>query len=264
MIKFLIFCLLIYVLIASVLYFSQRRVTFNKSGIPKKPEDYGLNYVNEEYVEVSKNIKLLNWYSPPKNNKPIIVYFHGNSFDIGERAFRIKNYIDQGYGVLLNAYRGYSGNSGNPTEEYLYKDSKKIISWLKEKLLIDEKKIILYGESLGTGVVVELAQNINYKAVILEAPFTSVTEVAQKMYPIFPVKYLIWDKFDNLSKINNLSSPILFLHGKKDEIVPFEMGLKLYQNYNNKKMNVFIDEAMHNNLYEYGIANKVIEFINKH
>ena len=202
----------------------------------------------------------MNWYSPPKNNKPIIVYFHGNSFDIGERAFRIKNYIDQGYGVLLNAYRGYSGNSGNPTEKYLYKDSKKIISWLKEKLLIDEKKIILYGESLGTGVVVELAQNINYKAVILEAPFTSVTEVAQKMYPIFPVKYLIWDKFDNLSKINNLSSPILFLHGKKDEIVPHSHSKKLFLKAKNPKKNLFIDEAMHNNLYDFNIDKEVIEF----
>ena len=105
------------------------------------------------------------------------------------------------------------------------------------------------------------AQNKNYLGVVLEAPFTSISEIAQKMYPIYPVKYLIWDKFDNLSKINNILSPLLILHGKKDEVVPFEMGKKIFEQYNRKKKNVFIDEAMHNNLYEYGIAKEVINFI---
>ena len=102
-----------------------------------------------------------------------------------------------------------------------------------------------------------------FKGIILESPFTSISELAQKMYPIYPVKYLIWDKFDNISKINNLLSPLLLLHGKNDEVVPYNMGKKLYEEYNNKKDYVFVDEAMHNNLYDYGVANKVIEFINK-
>ena len=117
--------------------------------------------------------------------------------------------------------------------------------------------------SKGTAIAIELGQNKHYKAVILEAPFTSVSDVAQKMYPIYPVKYLLWDKFENLSKINNLYSPLLVLHGRKDEVIPFKMGEKIYNEYKNKKDNVFIDEAMHNNLYEYSIADKVIEFIEK-
>ena len=238
-------------------------MTFNKSAKPDKPLDYDLKNVTEEFIEVSKNIKLMNWFSMPKKNKPTIIYFHGNSFDIGERAYRIKNYINKGYGVLLNSYRGFSGNSGNPTEKSIYSDSQKVVDWLKNKLSIDESNIVLYGESLGTGVVIELAQKKLYKSVILEAPFTSIPDVAQKMYPIYPVKYLTWDKFDNLSKINNLISPLLVVHGKKDEVVPFKMGKKIFEKYNNKKDNVFIDEAMHNNLYEYGIAKDIMEFINK-
>ena len=264
MIKFIAIVLFLYFFIGLILYFAQRKLTFNTSGKPNNPQSYGLNGVVERYIKVSDDVSLLNWLSMPKNNKPIIIYFHGNSFDIGERAYRIKNYIDRGYGVLLNSYRGFSGNAGNPAENLLYSDSQKVVEWLKKKLSINEGNIILYGESLGTGVVVELAQKKLYKSVILEAPFTSVSDVAQKMYPIYPVKYLTWDKFDNLSKINNLISPLLVIHGKKDEVVPFKMGKKIFDKYNNKKHNVFIDEAMHNNLYEYGIANNIIEFINKY
>ncbi|PPR41830.1 MAG: hypothetical protein CFH22_00373 [Alphaproteobacteria bacterium MarineAlpha5_Bin12] len=261
MIKYIFLSFFVYFLIGLGLYLSQRKLTFNKSGKPGKPYEYGLQNVNEVFLNVSDNIKLLNWLAEPKPNKPLIIYFHGNSFDIGERAYRIKEYIDEGYGVLLHAYRGFSGNSGKPSEDIIYSDSKILIKWIMKKLSINEKNIILYGESLGTGVAVHLAQNKNYMGVVLEAPFTSISEIAQKMYPIYPVKYLIWDKFDNLSKINNILSPLLILHGKKDEVVPFEMGKKIFEQYNQKKKKVFIDEAMHNNLYEYGIAKEVINFI---
>ena len=263
MIKYLFLIPLIYILVGFILFLMQRKLTFNKSGKPSDPDHYGLNNVDEVFLEVSDSLKLLAWFSRPVNNKPVIVYFHGNSFDIGERAYRIKNYIKEGFGVLLPAYRGFSGNKGNPTEKNIYNDSKLFINWLIDKNNIKENDIILYGESLGTAVAVELGRYKSYKAVILEAPFTSVVEIAKKTYPIYPVKYLIWDKFENLFKINDLVSPILFIHGKKDEIVPFEMGKKLYEKYNKKKEYIFIDEAMHNNLYEYGIADKVIEFINK-
>ncbi len=261
MIKFIFLVFLGYFFIGLFLYLYQRKLTFNKSNKPGKPYEYGLKNVKEEFLEVSRNLKLLNWFAEPKSNMPLIIYFHGNSFDIGERAYRIKEYIDEGYGVLLHSYRGFSGNDGNPNEEVIYSDSQILINWIMKKLSINEKNIILYGESLGTGVAVHLAQNKNYMGVILEAPFTSLSEVAQKMYPIYPVKYLIWDKFDNLSKINNILSPLLVLHGKKDEIVPFKMGKKIFEQYNNQKKNVFIDEAMHNNLYEFGIAKEVIKFI---
>ena len=263
MIKYVIFILLIYIFVGLALFLLQRRLTFNKCGKPNSPEHYGLNNIEQVFIDVSDKLKLLAWFSRPINNKPVIIYFHGNSLDIGERAYRIKNYIDKGFGILLPAYRGFSGNKGNPNEKNLYSDSQIFINWLKNKISIKETDIVLYGESLGTAVAVELGRSKKYKSIILEAPFTSVVHIAQKMYPIYPVKYLIWDKFDNFSKINELMSSVLFIHGKKDEIVPFEMGEKLYEKYNKHKEYIFIDEAMHNNLYEYGIANKIIEFINK-
>ena len=264
MIKFVVYALIIYLFIGFALYFNQRRLTFKRSKKPLNPEYYNLKDVSEVFIDISDEMRLLNWLSKPEKNKPTIIFFHGNSFDIGERAYKIKFYIEEGYGLLLHAYRGFSGNKGNPTEKSIYSDAKFVVDWVKKNIQINENNIILYGESLGTAVAIELGQCKKFKAIILEAPFTSISKLAQKMYPIYPVKYLIWDKFDNISKINNLISPLLVLHGKNDEIVPFSMGKKIYEEYKNKKDYVFIDEATHNNLYDYGIANKVIEFINKH
>ena len=126
--------------------------------------------------------------------------------------------------------------------------------------LIKNTDIVLYGESLGTGVAIEMATRYSFKSIILEAPFTSIVDIAQKKYKIYPAKFLVLDKFDNLSKIKKVTSPILIISGKKDEIIPHTHSLKLYNEANNPKDSLFVDEAMHNNLYDFDIEKKVIEF----
>ena len=178
----------IYLIIGLFLFFLQRRITFNKAGVPNKPKDYGLNNVSEIFINTPDNLKLLAWYKKPQNNNsklPILIYFHGNSFDIGERAYRIKRYIDIGWGVLLLAWRGFSGNKGNPTENNLYIDGQAAIDWIQKSTGYNKKNIILYGESLGCGVAVELGLKDTFKSVILEAPFTSIIDIGQKKYPIY-------------------------------------------------------------------------------
>ena len=113
---------------------------------------------------------------------------------------------------------------------------------------------------MGTGVAVEMATRYTFKSVILEAPFTSIPYVAQKRYKIFPSKYLVLDKFDNLSKIDKILCPILVISGKKDEIIPHSHSIKLFNKANHPKDCLFIDEAMHNNLYDFDIEKKVINF----
>ena len=135
---------------------------------------------------------------------------------------------------LIIAWRGFNGNKGKPSELGLYKDAEGAIKWLKLRGVI-EKKIILYGESLGTGVAVEVAQNKNYAGVILESPFTSMVNIGEKHYPFFPVRFLLKDKFESHKKINNISIPILIMHGKVDKIVPFAMGQKMYELSNEPK-----------------------------
>ena len=243
----------LYLIIGLGLFVIQRRLTFNQSDKPKRPVEYGLSEIKEVFIDTLDNLTLLAWFQKPKNNNPILIYFQGNSFDIGERAYRIERYINKGWGVLLLSWRGYSGNKGKPTEKNLYIDGQAAIDWVIKNVNFHKKNIILYGESLGCGVAIELGLKSKFKSIILEAPFTSIVDLAQKKYPIYPVKYLTLDKFDNLCKIGKILSPLLIIHGKKDEVVPYDHSLKLFNKAPSPKKHVCIDEAMHNNLYDYNI-----------
>ena len=149
---------------------------------------------------------------------------------------------------LIIAWRGFSGNKGKPNELGLYRDAESAIKWLKFKGII-EKNIILYGESLGTGVAVEIAQNKNYAGVILESPFTSMINMGKKYYPFFPVSILLKDKFESYKKINNIFVPVLIMHGKVDKIVPYDMGKKMYELANEPKF--FYSQEYGDHMIEY-------------
>ena len=207
----------------------KKRTRKNKSGKPKRPSEYGLRGIEEVFIDTLDNLRLLAWFKKPKNKNPILVYFHGNSFDIGERAYRIKRYIDQNWAVLLVAWRGYSGNKGNPTEKNLYIDGEAAIKWIIENTNYQFKDLVIYGESLGSGIAVELGKKYEFASIVLEAPFTSVADIARQRYRIFPTKFLVKDKFNNLEKINKLKSPLLIISGKKDEIVPHIHSQKLFK-----------------------------------
>ena len=248
-----LFCLLF-------LYIFQRKILFNTSDKPYKPEYYGLISVKQVYLETIDKVSLLSWLYLSKKKSPLLIYFHGNSFNIGERAYRIQKYIEKNWSVLLVSWRGYSGNLGKPTEKNLYKDAEAALDWVKKNTNFDLSDLVIYGESLGSGVAVELGIKYKFLSIVLEAPFTSVPDIANKRYKIFPTKVLVIDRFDNLSKIKKLKSPLLIISGKKDEVVPHEHSKILHNEAKVKKKSVFIDEAMHNNLYDFDIANEVINF----
>ena len=250
MVKYIISIIFIYLFLGLFLFFIQRKILFNVSVSPKKPHQYGLDNVQELNILTKDNIKLLCWHSKPDEGAPTLIYFHGNSFDIGERASRIEKYIKHGWGVLLVSWRGFSGNKGKPSEANLYIDAEAVMQWIAEEKLIKKDSIIIYGESLGTGVAIEMATRYLFKSVVLEAPFTSIVDIAQKKYKIYPAKFMVLDKFDNLSKIKKIISPILIISGKKDEIVPHSHSIKLYNQANKPKDALITNEAMHNNLYD--------------
>ncbi len=253
-------CIFLYFFFGFFLYLFQRKILFNTSDKPKKPSCYGLAEVKEVCIITKDNISLLSWYFSSKVKSPLLIYFHGNSFNIGERSYRIKKYIDRNWSVLLVSWRGYSGNLGNPSEENLYKDAEAVLKWVKTNTDFQLSDLVIYGESLGSGVAVELGIKNEFISVVLEAPFTSIPDLAKKKYKIFPTQFLVKDKFDNLKKIKFLKSPLLIISGKKDEIVPHQHSKILYKNAKVIKKCVFIDEAMHNNLYDFDIANEVIDF----
>ena len=243
-----------------LLFFFQRKIVFNVSGKPKKPLEYGLTNIKEIEIFTDDGVGLLCWYSKAEANNPTLIYFHGNSFDIGERAYRIDRYIKKGWGVLLVSWRGFSGNKGKPTENNLYKDAESALKWIEKNTYLQKSDLVIYGESLSTGVAVELGTRYLFKSIVLEAPFTSISDIAQKKYKIYPVKFFVLDKFDNYKKIIKVFSPLLIISGMKDEVIPHSHSVKLFTKANDPKDCLFIGEAMHNNLYDFNIDKKVINF----
>ena len=252
--------IVIYLIFSFILYKAQRNLLY----FPKENNYYGDKLtVNIEKVNITTddNIDLLAWY----HNKDIkkyktILFFHGNAGSLENRIHKINHFKDMNINFILLAWRGFSGNKGKPTEQGLYQDARSAVKWLINQG-VTEENIIIYGESLGTGVATEIAQNKNFAGVILESPFTSMIDLGKKHYPIFPVKLLLKDKYESEKKIKNLKSPLLVMHGKKDKIVPFYMGEKIFDMANNPKFNYFTEMDDHMMNYDENLINEIDLFI---
>ena len=226
-----------YILLLIVVFFFQRNLLYHPS-----VDNYLKDQVVREPAEIEKvkittkdKIDLIGWfYNQDLEKFKTILFFHGNAGSLENRTYKLNHFKNLNLNFLIIAWRGFNGNKGKPNEMGLYEDAKSAIKWLKAKG-IKEKNIILYGESLGTGVAVEVAQNKNYAGVILESPFTSMVNMGKKYYPFFPVSLLLKDKFESYKKINNIFVPVLIMHGKVDKIVPYDMGKKMYELANEPK-----------------------------
>ena len=251
---------LVYLLVTLGLYIFQRSLLYH----PVENNYYGDKLtVNIEKVKITTedNIDLLAWYHKKDIKKyKTILYLHGNAGSLENRIHKINHFNNININFLLLAWRGFSGNEGKPTEQGLYQDARSAVKWLINEGAIEEN-IVIYGESLGTGVATEIAQNKNFAGVILESPFTSMIDLGKKHYPIFPIKLLLKDKYESEKKIKNLKSPLLVMHGKKDKIVPFYMGEKIFDMANNPKFNYFTEMDDHMMNYDENLINYIYLFI---
>ena len=212
-------------------------------------------------IKTQDNIELIAWYHKKDLTKyKTILFLHGNAGSLENRIHKINHFKDMNVNFLLLAWRGFSGNSGYPTEKGIYEDARSAVRWLKNKGIVEEN-IIIYGESLGTGVATEIAQNKSFAGIILESPFTSMVDAGKNIYPFLPVKLLLKDKYESNKKIKNIKSPILVMHGEVDNIVPFRMGKKMYELANEPKYFYFskYDEHMMN--YDQKLLNALKNFI---
>jgi len=252
-----------YVLLLVIIFSFQRNLLYHPS-----MDNYLKDQVTNEPTGIEKvkittadNIDLTAWFYNKNMEKfKTILFFHGNAGSLENRTYKLNHFKNLNVNFLIIAWRGYSGNKGKPNELGLYKDAESAIEWLRIKGVI-EKSIILYGESLGTGVAVEVAQNKNYAGIILESPFTSMVNVGQKYYPFFPVRFLLKDKFESYKKIKKVSVPVLVLHGKKDKIVPFAMGKKMYEMANEPKFFYFQEYGDHMINYDTELLMALEKFI---
>ena len=252
--------ILIYLIIVAYMYLNQRKLLYLPSENNYLDDQIDFNF-REVFIDVEKNLKLKAWLIENDfKNKKTLVFFHGNAGNLSNRTYKLNQLSKLDLNIIILAWRSFSGNEGEPSEENLYNDAKKTIDWLNSRG-VKNKNIILYGESLGTGIAVELSQTNQFGGIILESPFTSMTNAAKNIYPWLPVKYLLKDKYDSEKKIKNLQIPILIMHGKKDNIVPFKMGKKLYDLANNPKFFYFTENDDHMMTFDEKLVNTIKNFL---
>lgn len=262
--KLLIWLAFIYVCLFLFLVFFQRSFIYFPSTNMPNFRDYGLSAKNYEIVETktSDNLELNGWYHRDgKPDKPLIIWFHGNAGSHADRAVLGNMYVKAGYPILLAGYRGYGGNPGKPTERGFFLDAEAWYKFALEELGKTPDQIVLYGESLGSGVAVELATRFDAKALILHTPYTSLRALAEKQYPIYPIRLVMKDQYDSLSRIARIKMPVFIFHGAKDEIIPSSHPHILFEAAPEPKALKILPEARHGDVYYHDAFKLVHSFL---
>jgi hypothetical protein len=251
LLKLAAFALCAYVAILLAAYFGQRRLMYFPDRARTPPAAAGLRNVEERVLETPDGAHVIAWYGKARPGEPTILYFHGNAGSLAMRAPRIERFMGEGWGVFMMSYRGYSGGTGSASEVANVADA-----LLAYDALVAEgvapASIILYGESLGSGVAARLAAARPAGGLILDAPYTSILEVAKGAYPFLPVDIFLKDRYETRNIIGKLQVPLLILHGERDEVIPVAMGRKLAKLANEPKRLVTFPNAGHMDIYVDG------------
>ena len=260
MVKWLIITLLVgYAAIVTLAYFAQRSLMYFPERTRTAPAAAGFPQAEEVELTTSDRERVIAWHVPPRGDKPVVLYFHGNGGSLKWRAERFARIVADGTGLLALSYRGYGGSTGRPSEAGLLRDAEAAYAFATARN--PAERLALYGESLGTGVAVALAAEHKVGKVILEAPFTSAVEIGAAAYPFLPVRLLMHDQFRSDERIARVTAPVLVLHGARDTIVPISHGERLYALIAAPKKFVRFAEGYHGDLDQYGAQAAVHDFL---
>jgi fermentation-respiration switch protein FrsA (DUF1100 family) len=248
-----------YGLLVALLFAFQRRLIYHPDKVIGTPAAYGLSGFSEQLIPSGDGVTLQVWYRPAAPGFPTIIYYHGNAAHIGNRADILGHLAEKGFGVLGLSYRGYGKSTGSPSEQGIYNDARAAIGFLTAQH-IPLSRIILYGESLGSGVAVQMATEFAVGGLVLEAPYTSVAARAAELYYYIPVKLLIQDKFHSLEKIGRVRAPLLLFHGERDMVIPVAHGRALFEAAPSPKHSFFFPQVAHNDFDTAAISAHVLDF----
>jgi fermentation-respiration switch protein FrsA (DUF1100 family) len=245
--------------IAALAYFAQRSLMYFPDRTRTAPAAAGFPQADEIVLTTSDGERVIAWHVAPRGDKPVVLYFHGNGGALDLRAERFARIVADGTGLVALSYRGYGGSTGRPSEAGLLRDAKAVYAFAVARY--PAERLVLFGESLGSGVAVALAAEHKVGKVILEAPFTSAADVGAAAYPFLPVRLLMHDQFRSDERIGKVTAPVLVLHGARDTVVPIAYGERLYALIGAPKKFVRFPEGHHSDLDTYGAQAAVRDFL---
>lgn len=251
---------ILYLIGAAALYFLQRRMVFSPDRERVLPAAFELDDVREVPLVTPEGHKLYSWYGKASQGQPTILFFHGNGGNVAYREGKFRQLMAEGYGVYMLGYRGFGGSGGSPSEAALLRDARLAYDSLKQEYDISADEIVIYGESIGTSIAVQLAADVPAAAVVLEAPMFSVTSIAQERYPFVPVRPFLRDRFETNRFIRDIDSPLLVVHGDDDGVIPIASGRALFEAANEPKRFEVIKGGQHTDLYSFDIVARMVRF----
>jgi fermentation-respiration switch protein FrsA (DUF1100 family) len=262
LIKSLLGLLVAYLLLVVAAYYVQRRLMYFPDTTRVTPASIGLASVTERVLETADGERVIAWYAPARPGQPTILYFHGNGGSLEARSERVRKYVERGHGMFMMTYRGYGGSTGVPSERANVADAK-----LAYDTLVNEgvrgRDIIVYGESLGSGVAVQVAAEREVGGLILDAPYTSAVDVAELAYPYLPARWLMTDRYETLRHLRGLKAPLLVVHGEKDTIIPIAMGRRVHAAAGGPAEIVTFPQAGHSDHHLYGSYDAIHAWIDE-
>jgi uncharacterized protein len=223
------------------------------------PAAAGFPKAEEHILTTADGEKIIVWHVPAKPGHPVVLYFHGNGDFLAGFFGRFHDLIADGTGVVGLSYRGYAGSSGQPSEQGLLQDAAAAYAFTIARYSPD--RIVVWGFSLGTGVAVALAAEQPVGRLILEAPYTSIADVAASAFPIFPVRLVLKDPLHSDRRIARVKVPLLVMHGARDPAIPIALGERLFALANEPKKFVRFDAGGHNDLDNFGAMDAARQFI---
>jgi len=256
---FLIFLTTCYLTLLALMYVAQRSLMYLPETVRTPPAEAGLGEAEEVTLDTADGERVIAWHIPPRGERPVWLYFHGNGGALRYRTDRFRDLTAQGEGLVALSYRGYAGSTGRPTEAGLIADARAAYDFAVKRY--GAERIVLWGESLGSGVALALAAERPVARVVLEAPFLSAVDIAAGIYPWLPVRWLMKDPFRSDLRVARVKAPILILHGDRDEVVPISSSQLLYKLITSPRRFVRLPGGGHENLGAFGVVDTARAFV---
>ncbi|MBN2011843.1 alpha/beta hydrolase [candidate division KSB1 bacterium] len=269
MLKLIYVAIMLLVICSSMIFLTRvmqkRLIYFPEKKYVVSPASIGLSYETIQF-KTSDDVLITGWFVAASDSSPVVLFFHGNAGNISHRLEQIRLYHSLGLSTFIIDYRGYGESEGTPSENGTYQDAEAAWKYLIDTRGIEPTHIILAGRSLGGAVAAWLAQQVQPHILILESTFTSLDAVAKVHYSLLPISLILSIHYPTLDRLPSINCPVLFIHSRDDEVIPFSHGKQLYETYTGVKEFLELRGGHNDGFYQirHQYAATLSEFLNKH